>query len=87
MLAVRRAEASFWAIAGVMWMAMGQDSGWALCYAVGVALWSYAGWLVLQEDAGKRRRLARRDLREVYPPRRDRFHRDLERLNRMRSLP
>lgn len=31
------------------------------------------------------RKPAKRDLREVYPPKRDRFHRDLERLNKLRG--
>lgn len=54
-----------------------------------VALWSLLlAAAVLNERLDSmilRRRLAKRDLREVYPPARDQFHRDLERLERLRG--
>jgi hypothetical protein len=61
------------------------------CFAVGAWIQAIvilvALILVVGGDKDLRSTRARRDLREVYPPKRDRFHRDLERLNRMRSAP
>jgi hypothetical protein len=44
-----------------------------------------ASVLVAREDRELRRADAKKDLREIYPPKRDQFQRDLERLSKLRG--
>jgi hypothetical protein len=53
-----------------------------LCLAACLVIYVY---MLTQSRRSLARELARRDLREAYPPRRDAFHRDLERLERLRG--
>lgn len=75
-----------WRACGVVYLACivlsvfhGQWLPWIPIYAVGAAFYLVAGRRERARD------LAKKDLREVYRPKRDRFHRDLERLNKLRD--